>query len=1206
MFSRATKTFHCPLVWTLLLLLISGAAFAQVTGTLTGLVTDPTGAVVPGATVVMKSTLSGDERQTVTNGDGFFSIAAVQPGDYKVTIKASGFELLVQEGVHFDAGDKRNLSDLVLKVGASTETVTVSGTAEELTPVDSGEKAFVIGQKQLEDIAIVGQNAAEFIKLLPGFALTGTAGANQGWQSQQQSTGAGPVGSFSANGQRTAALDITSDGAHIIDPGCNCGQAVNTVSDMTSEMKILTSNFGAENAKGPVVIAAIGKSGGSKFHGEAYLYARDSIFDATNAFNNQQGTNPLTGLKNVPKPDTHFYYPGFNIGGPVLLPKTNFNKAHDKLFFFFAYEDYTQQVQDPAHDIFTSFVPTADMRAGNFTQTYLNSYLNGSNPGGSVTGAATANIANNGVATSTGQIPISAMSPIGVNMLKLYPLPNANPAQNNGNNYLYSTTHSDQMYQIRPRLDWSISDNTKVFFSYNHQSETNHDNSTLWWGTGPAVPYPSVQNEPNTSDSISVNLTKVFSPTLTNEVVFTYTNLYVAFQYANPAKINATSLGVNYKHIFNDTVNNQLPVYTGWSDGIANLINPSGYEQNNTLYANKWLPTLGDNLSKVWGTHTAKFGFYWERTKNQQPSDSYVNGEQVYSNWGQASTGNAYADMLTGIMSQYAENNFDPVIAMHYTSVAFYAQDSWKVSRRLTIDYGMRFDHLGPWVDDQGIGAAVFLPGQYVPSDQGGQLDGFSWHKINSSVPLSGTQSRALFYNPRFGAAWDVFGTGKTVLRGGFGTYRYHDEQNVQASALGLAAGAYGYTAPNPANSAPTTFAYLATITPSEVAPGGVKVLQLNDTEQPLTTSYSFTVSQRLPWTSTAEFSYVGNHSNDLNNASNGTYGNINAIPYGYLFNVPGVYGTAASPNLGNIGTGASIYNPYPQYGQIYQQEHNQSSNYNGFQASWNKQSGHLNWLANYTFSKALGIRGENTSSGVGDPLTPSHNYGVLPNDRTHIFNIAYSYQMGNLYTAPHAFIKGVINGWQISGTTQMQSGSPLQANTSSNFNLSGFLSPGTVLPGGLGVVPANNTGAGGGYAYSLGSDVINGTPYISVQPVLTCDPRNNLQPNQFINGNCFTAPTPGHNGSFVMPYLKGPAFFNSDLSLFKNFQMGETRKIQLRLSAFNFLNHPLVSFNPSGGDTNLNLTLNGAGKLASGSTFGYANYLNGQRTVQLVFKFFF
>ena len=145
--------------------ILGGNAIAQnVTGTLTGTVADPSGAVVPGATVLMKNTASGDERRTVTNNDGFFSINAVQPGDYTVTIKAQGFEAYAQEGVHFDAGDKRNLSNIALKVGSSAETVTVSGTAEELTPVDSGEKSIVIGQKQLENIAIVGQNAAEFIK----------------------------------------------------------------------------------------------------------------------------------------------------------------------------------------------------------------------------------------------------------------------------------------------------------------------------------------------------------------------------------------------------------------------------------------------------------------------------------------------------------------------------------------------------------------------------------------------------------------------------------------------------------------------------------------------------------------------------------------------------------------------------------------------------------------------------------------------------------------------------------------------------------------------------------------------------------------------------------------------------------------------------------------------------------------------------------
>src|SRR5579871_3310102 len=219
---------------------------AQNSGTLTGTVTDPSGAVVPGATVTMKNEQSGDKRKTVANNDGFFSINAVQPGDYSVTITAQGFESLTQKGIHFDPGDTRNLSNLSLKVGATTDAVTVEAAAEQLTPVDSGEKSTVIGQQQLQNIAIQGQNAAEFIKILPGFAMTGGNTNAASFGGGAENTGAGPVGSFSPNGLRTAALDITSDGAHTIDPGCNCGQAVNTVVDMTSEMKVLTSNFGAE------------------------------------------------------------------------------------------------------------------------------------------------------------------------------------------------------------------------------------------------------------------------------------------------------------------------------------------------------------------------------------------------------------------------------------------------------------------------------------------------------------------------------------------------------------------------------------------------------------------------------------------------------------------------------------------------------------------------------------------------------------------------------------------------------------------------------------------------------------------------------------------------------------------------------------------------------------------------------------------------
>lgn len=1169
------------------LLLVPDCLKAQsVNGTLTGTVSDATGAVIPGAGVVLKNVASGDERHTVTNNDGFFSINAVPPADYSVLIEAKGFQKLERKGVHFDAGDRRNLSDLSMQVGTSTETVTVSGEAESITPVDSGEKAMVINSNLIQNVQIQGQNAAEFIKILPGFAQTGSL-TPSAYNGQVQGTGAGPVGSFSANGLRTAALDITSDGAHVVDPGCNCGQAVNTQADMTQELKVLTSNFGADNAKGPVVISAVGKSGGSQFHGEAYLYARNNAFDANNAYNNSLGYY-ADGTKIGPKPDTYFYYPGGNISGPVLIPGTKFNHNHDKLFFFFAYEYYKQQVQDPSHDVFTSFVPTAEMRAGNFTQAYLDSVTVGSS-GGDIRNAAT----KGPFGTATGQIPANMINATGLAMMNLYPLPNTTASSNPGGyNYIYATTHSDNQYQIRPRIDWSINDNTKLFVSYNAQRELNHNNSTEWWGTNPTVPYPSALQEGNSSDSISANLTKVFNPTLTNEVIFTYTNLYVPNTFVDPAKVDPAKAGINYHYLFNNQPHTVLPVLTGWSDGVANMLNPSGFQAGNgNLYAEKWLPTLADNISWVKGTHTMKFGFYWEHTKNQQPSNLYQNGEFQFAAWNQGSTGNAYADMLTGIITGYNESNFDYILPMHYTSVAFFAMDSWKMTRRFTLDYGLRFDHLGPWTEDNGTGAAVFMPSLYDPNAQASGLTGFTWHKKDSNIPNSGTGTRAFFYNPRFGFAWDIFGTGKTVMRGGVGWYRYHDEQNVQASAFGTSAGAFTYAVPNPANNQPLTFASLETLTAGSAVPG-TNSLDPHDSEQPETRSYSFTITQRVPGSSVFEVSYVGNQARYLNNWNN-HFGNLNAIPYGTLFQ---------SQNIGMFGTAGNISNspnttalqPYPLYGEMHQFIHTLYSNYNSLQASWNKQSGRINYLVNYTFSKALGIRGEGGNNGLGDPINLRNNYGVLPNDRTQVFNAAYIVQLPDPIHGSK-LLKGVVNGWQFSGVTQIQSGSPLQDQVNSNFGLGGNLLPGTTLPNGVDV-----SGVG------ISSDIITGSPNINAQPILTCDPRKNLAKNQFINGDCLAPPSPGHNGSFIFPYVKTPPFFNSDLSLFKNFQISEAKKIQFRVSAYNFINHPLTAFNPAGNDSNLtSFSFDSNGKIAN-KNFGYANYLYGARSIQFVFKFYF
>ena len=360
--SRALLVAVFTFLWCL------NPAFAQnVTGTLTGIVSDASGAVVPNAAVTMKNEDSGDVRKTISNGEGFFSITAVQPGKYTVLVESKGFQKFEQRGLVFNAGDKRTLSDITLTVGSTVDTVVVEGTAAQLSPVDSGEKAAVISQQELQNIAIVGSNAAEFVKILPGMAMTAGGTNVASFSGEVHGTGSGPVGSFSANGGRTGGIDITSDGAHIIDPGCNCGQAVDTNVDMTQELKVTTSNFGADSQKGPVVIAAVGKSGGKSFHGQAYFYGRDSIMNANDALNNAQGRD-ATGNPLAPKPATKYLYPGGNIGGPVIIPGTNFNKNRDKVFFFFAYEYYGQTVDN---GIYQATVPTANMRNGNFSPAEL-------------------------------------------------------------------------------------------------------------------------------------------------------------------------------------------------------------------------------------------------------------------------------------------------------------------------------------------------------------------------------------------------------------------------------------------------------------------------------------------------------------------------------------------------------------------------------------------------------------------------------------------------------------------------------------------------------------------------------------------------------------------------------------------------------------------------------------------------------------------
>jgi hypothetical protein len=290
---------------------------------------------------------------------------------------------------------------------------------------------------------------------------------------------------------------------------------------------------------------------------------------------------------------------------------------------------------------------------------------------------------------------------------------------------------------------------------------------------------------------------------------------------------------------------------------------------------------------------------------------------------------------------------------------------------------------------------------------------------------------------------------------------------------------------------------------------------------------------------------------------------NLNAVPEGAMFGFP----RGEDPNA---------YRPFQSYGSIGLRSHALSQNYNSFQFTANRQTGRLNFATSYTFSKALGVGGDSFGTYSDSFDRRGRSYGPLPYDRTHGFSVAYNYMIPGTYGNP--FLKGALAGWQLSGISQLQSGAPL-----TKFTYTGTLADGQ----------------------NFDAKIIVGTTDTSARPVLVCDPRSNLKEGQYANPACFAAPTVGHNGSYILPYMKTPMFQNHDVSVFKNFEFSESKKLQFRYSMYNFLNHPLSYF--EGNDPGLAMNfVNGKPDANSLKKFGIPTLKRGHRLMQFALKYYF
>jgi hypothetical protein len=1170
----------------LLGLLIAALAVSQVpvfaqfaSGSIGATVTDATGAVVPAAKVTLKNEATGALRDTVTNSAGAFDFPSILPATYTVTVIAAGLQTFEEQGITLTQGATLRLPTIILQVQSTKQEVEVVAGADVVVPVDSGQASQTLNKNMIENISIAGRDAAELMKIMPGMGMTGGLSQNmwgQGSVPTQQNSG--PIGSFTAQGtQPNGGMTMTSDGANLLDPGNQGTQTANINQNQVQEVSILTSAYGAEFAKGPVTFQAIGKSGGAQFHGQGYLYARNGVFDSNGSYNNSQG---------VQAPTNSFYYPGGDFGGPVLIPHTNFNKNHDKLFFYAAFEYMDQH---PAGSLQNYFVPTAQMQAGNFTPAYLAS-LGPAFASAHSSGASLLSNTMGKALAPTGQIPATDLDPNSATLLKLMPAPNVDPATSpTGTNYQYFDNTPVNRWELRLRGDYNINDKTKLFFSWNHQIEHDENPISIWWQIGGSLPYPSSQNATQVSQVYSANLVHVFSPTLTNEFVFAEATFLNPIILGNPAAVDPSKLGFSINGLFSNPYTPQMPNTYGYGNASVGFATYTYGEPFTPGGANSFgklsqTPNISDNVTKIQGSHTLKAGFYWDYARNYQTSGSLSGGTQGaadFEQYGYNSLNNTYANWVTGRMNSFAQDQAEAVQDMRYYQYSFFINDQWKASRRLTLTGGLRFEHMGNWVPNDSEGDAVWDPATYNNSTSAAAWTGLEWHSIDSAIPLSGFPSQQFFVEPRFGFAYDLFGTGKTVIRGGAGLFRYQLAYNT-ASA--------GYNAPLGIETGVTTtsqccvgWSNMPQFSPSLGAAGlgsSIEALQMGDSKTPNTWNYNVTISQRVPWRSVAEFQYAGNKSQDMLIGGNGNLANVDNIPMGGFFGVDPITGKNLCGPLVNgacSGTQPSAFPnqndfyPYHNYTGIRIVDHGSYSNYNAFIATWQKQSGRMTFTMNYTFSKILGIRDGDSDNGPQagpspDPFSIPANYGVLSWDHTHIFNSAYVINLPSP-VKDSRLLGGVVNGWVLSGITQFQSGAPIQPNTNYGLNI---VWPQSYQP--------NNY---------LGTNAVG-----QVMPVLTCDPRSNLQSGQYFNPNCFAPPTGGAQGDNIWPYIKGPAFFNSDLAIYKDFLFKEHQKIEFRFSAFNFLNHPLPQLGISG---NADISLNFSGPNGSLSQTNLNGTTNGK-----------
>lgn len=1128
-FQNGLRSFFVALVCCLA---FCGAASAQeeTAATITGQVTDSTGALIPNATIVVTNKETGVARSVQTNDDGLYTVTPLVPGSYTITVEQSGFKRFLQN-ITLNARDRRSV-EVHLEVGSVDQTVTVTDEPPLVQESPTGQT--LISGTQVVELPLNNRNFLKLTELVPGVTSSLDDESTFGLTSRAD---------ISINGMRRNAVNYLVDGVSNTDVGSNITLLSTPTVDSIQEFKVLTSNYTAEIGRsGGGVVTVVTRGGSNDFHGSLYEFLRNDYFNANTFFNNRvarRADGSVNPLNRTPKLRYNNF--GGTISGPVILPKYN---GRNKLFFFFSEEARRIVRGTTAADI---LVPTAAQRAGDFSASLgLPLYRQANGTSGTtvtatplfVTDTNGANIqARSGMifradgrAFVNNVIPAGNISPLAQALLAAYPLPNGAGTTFTNNNININNTR-----QETARIDYNLNNNNRLFGRYTHDLSQTREACGLFSGVVSAcLPGTTTTDTRVPGHVLAISYTSIISPALVNEATYNFSGNLIGSQLSGAGRRSDYPGTEAIPQFYPENNNDAVPTIA--ISGFTSLFSSQGF---NIKYTNH---VVRDNVTWTRGNHTFKFGGEVSFEHKAENASNVTQGSFSFDSTGSngtsasggpsitlTQTGVGLASFLQGRAASYLEDQFDVTVNLRFGRREFFAQDTWRIRPNVTLDYGVRYQYFVPVTDDNNV-LTSFDPALFsraaVPTcttaacsslvrGTGNELNGIAVAGASSRFSDAISPKDKNNFSPRVGLSWSpnyasgflrsLFGeSGKSVIRLGYGFY--YDQVLVGIFEQNA------FVNPPYNNRASFSGTGITLTSPSGGALGALPIRALiasaPDFKTPEIQQWSVGIQREIFKNAVLDLSYVGTKGDHLIRQLN-----INQPQPADVVRV----GTA------NVNT----VRPFLGYGNINYRETSGISRYHGLLSSFTYRfSTKFSLTAAYTFSRNI-ADATNDRDAIDEPQNPLNKRIERAEARTsrpHVFSASYVYELPFFSHNDNGFVRAVLGGWQISGITTIASGQPIPRITADSLTFS----RGSRAQ----FIGDPNSGLAGTLDPS-------GLPYI-------------FDPTALAN------PALGTYGNSSRAFTRLPGQNQTNLSASKNvyFNRDKGRYLQLRAESFNVFNH--------------------------------------------------